>query len=109
MTDTKKTPRPAAKKTSAAAKKTPTPTRAETGKVSGTGTVAPTEKAGGEEAISAAWEAGNLASKRGTPTRPPLGYSNAEVKAWYAGYKAHANPQTGTRVEDIEGAYRGSY
>lgn len=97
-------------------KKAPTGTAAKRGKIRGTAQVtskedlAPLEKPGeGPEEEKLAYEAGQLASKRGTPSRPPLGYSNAEVKAWYAGYKAHANPQTGGPVEGIEGGYRRDY
>ncbi len=77
----------------------------------GSGTsVAPAVKAGeGTHEEQAAYEAGNLASKRGAPTRPPLGYSNAEVKAWYRGYKDHANPQKGGPVDGIADGYRKDY
>lgn len=91
-------------------KKSPTTTGAQRGKVKGEGTVAPATKANETDRdLSNAWDAGHLASQRGAPTKPPLGYSDAEVKAWYAGYKAHANPQTGEPVEGITEGYRKDY
>lgn len=77
----------------------------------GSGTpVAPDAKPGeGQGEYEAAFDAGALASKRGTPSRPPLDYSDLEVKGWYAGYKSHANPQSGGPVEDIPEGYRGDY
>lgn len=110
-------------------KKAPTATGAKKGKVKGTATTTP--KAADQEAQDVqgspvpdtdaardqvpdgidkeAYQAGYDASKRGTPSLPPLTYSDDEVKAWYRGYKSHANPQNGGPVADIEGGYRGNY
>lgn len=104
-------------------KKNPTATGAKKGKVKGSAEVTPKAPSPEAEDIQGspvapppttdeypdAFQAGYKASQHGTPSRPPLEYSNAEVKAWYRGYKAHANPQTGGPVDGIEGGYRGVY
>lgn len=95
------------------------PVSAKRGKIKGTATVTPKDEAPalapetkpgeGQAEYDAAFEAGVLASKRGSPGRPPLGYSQLEVKGWFAGYKHHANPQSGGPVEDIDSGYRKDY
>jgi hypothetical protein len=60
--------------------------------------------------LNQAYEAGYLASQRGTPNRPPLGYTDVEVRAWYAGYKSHANPNSRrSLVEGEDGQAEGGY
>lgn len=56
-----------------------------------------------------AYEAGWKASAHGTRNRPPLEYSDDEVRAWYRGYKAHANPNAEQPVADIQKGYRENY
>lgn len=51
--------------------------------------------------------AGNAASVKGHPSKPPHDYSPAEQRAWYVGYNAHANPKTTAKVG--EGTYLGKY
>lgn len=104
-------------------KKSPTATGAKKGKVRGAAQVtpkpadqeaqdsspkvAPDTRAG--EDTAEAYKAGYKASQQGHPTRPSIYYTEAEVKEWYRGYKAHANPQTGGPVDGITGGYRGDY
>lgn len=108
----KRAPKAAAKTGKAKGAGTVTPAKAaseEAADVQGSPVAPPVKPGEGEREHEAAWEAGLLASKRGTPSRPPLGYSDAEVKAWYAGYKSHANPNSEGRVEDIGSGYRKDY
>lgn len=99
-----------------------TPVSAKRGKIKGTASVTPksetdqappvapeTKPGEGEKEYNEAFDAGVEASKRGAPTRPPLGYSLLEVKGWYAGYKSHANPQAGGPVKDIDSGFRKDY
>jgi hypothetical protein len=114
------------KKTTDEPKKT-TKRGTQPGKVKGAATVTPKAEAppapekplATEEEVSRqkvgdildqAYEAGYLASQRGTPNRPPLGYTDVEVRAWYAGYKSHANPNSRrSLVEGEDGQAEGGY
>lgn len=106
---------------------------AKTAKVKGTGTVTPKasedDKAPASPEASAvaeeaeqvvdngastdehpeAYQAGWAASVHGAKGRPPLEYSDEEVRAWYRGYKAHANPNAETPVAGIQAGYRQDY
>lgn len=59
--------------------------------------------------LEQAFNAGYKASQNGTPIRPPAGYTDVEVRAWYAGYKQHANPNSRGSVDGIETGYRKDY
>lgn len=98
-----------------------TTTQAKRGKVSGQATVAKapdaeaeskaqattpakpkaeSKPAKGDEALTKAYARGRQASIEGTPT--PKFSSEAERKAWHAGYKTHANPNSVTPVAGQE-------
>jgi hypothetical protein len=106
-------------------RKAPAATVAKHGKVSGKAEVKPAateeaadvqgapkaaeEAAVSDQELTVARQAGYTASQRGTPSRPPLGYTEGEAKAWYAGYKEHANPNARASVNDVAKGYRGDY
>lgn len=84
-----------------AAEKPPTPEDQAAAKELATEAELASQKVG--DILDQAYEAGYLASQRGTPNRPPLGYTDVEVRAWYAGYKSHANPNSRRSLVKEEG------
>ncbi len=96
----------------------PATAKASTGKIRGKGTVTPKaaeERKGvvhdeGQKDLDLAYEEGYRASQTGqVRPKPRPEYGEAEVKAWHAGYKAHANPNSRGQVEGIESGYRKDY
>ena len=61
------------------------------------------------QGFGAAYEAGRRASETGAKGVPPAEYNGIEVRAWYEGYKSHANPNAEGQVKGIDKGYRSKY
>ena len=61
------------------------------------------------EGFDAAYAAGRRASETGAKGVPPAEYNGIEVRAWYEGYKSHANPNAEGQVKGIDKGYRDKY